>query len=121
MCGGHYDSHSPLLSFLSQYDYSGGTVERTELYHLSALCLHAVSLYSETSMRTTTAKHGVIKNERAWDIRELEGLAKERTWMGGGGENANDQEQGCHRQEKPPTLPKKGPGAAPVCISSKTV
>lgn len=84
MCGGHYDSHSPLLSFLSQYDYSGGTVERTELYHLSALCLHAVSLYSETSMRTTTAKHGVIKNERAWDIRELEGLAKERTWMGGG-------------------------------------
>lgn len=48
-------------------------------------------------------------NEIAGDIRELEGLAKERIWIEGE-KNANDQEQGCQRQENPP--PQKG--AVPV-------
>lgn len=46
-------------------------------------------------------------NEIAGDIRELEGLAKERIWIEGE-KNANDQEQGCQRQENPP--PQKGLG-----------
>lgn len=54
-------------------------------------------------------------NEIARDIRELEGLAKERIWIEGE-KNANDQEQGCHRQENP--LPRRGRGH--TCISAKT-
>lgn len=50
-------------------------------------------------------------NEIARDIRELEGLAKERIWIEGK-KNANDQEQGCHRQENPPSP--EGAGAVPV-------
>lgn len=51
-------------------------------------------------------EHGTYGSLKAWPRN---GFGKR-----GKSENADDQEQGCHRQEDPPPPPKKGLGAVPV-------
>lgn len=64
---------------LPQDDFWASAVDRsTALPPLSVVPTCPMSLHLETSMKTTTAIHGIVKQD-SMGIRELKGLAKERT------------------------------------------